>query len=907
MLMRITNEILRSFVLCQYKAYRFLKSDERTATEYDELFTKLKQKQIYDYEILQAGSNKLKDKNTTIDNITPKGISINIQVILDDFDIVFDALEFIKAKTVIPILIIPGEKVSIADKLFLSLQASCLQAQYKTEYCKIVYGKGFKHARFRLATFVKQVKKVNAEIDKLFSNFNAPNISKIAHCSICEFQVECIQKLKDRDDLSLLSGLKPREIINYNNRGIFSVKQLSYKYKPKKTPYRKRNYLPELKALAIRENKTFIRELPTLKTTETEIYLDIEGLPERNFTYLLGVVIKKGDLINTYSFWADNEMDENEIYIKLIELLKPLTDYTVYHYGSYETDALKKISKNIKQEYCDDLVCIIRNSCNLLNLFTTNIYPPTYSNGLKEIARLLGFNWSEHNASGIQSIIWRYQWELTNDEEVKRKLITYNLEDCKALFRVKEWIVGIPNRYDTDNIVNAESIKIDNIYKWQKNDFLIKAFEIINRFAYFDYQREKVYIKTYPILKSRYKASVSRKDAAYSKLKPNRSIEIPLPRNCENCNAKKPSKHEKTHKIIIDLYITKTGIRKIITQYKTYRYKCRICGKAFTPKSFVNIPTKFGRSLRCWVINQIIFYRISYQKVAALLKETFGINVHKNTVQIFKTGFADYYTCACTEILENIKCGLLIHVDETKYNLLRENGYVWVFTNMNCVYYLYKSSRESDFLKVLLNDFKGVLVSDFYAGYDAIDCPKQRCLIHLIRDINDDMINNQLNEELKSLAQDFSVLLNDIMVTVNKVGLKKRYLHKHKKAVETFFIKLKENVCETEICAKWQKRFLANKDELFTFLDYDGIPWNNNNAEVAVKAVAIFRRDVEGQLTMKRIQEYLTLLSIQQTCKYMGISFLKYLLSGEKSIFKYCDNLKRRKQRGFLQEANCHE
>ncbi len=64
--MRITNEILRSFLLCQYKAYRFLKSAERTATEYDILFTKLKQKQIDDYEILQTINNKLKDKNITI-------------------------------------------------------------------------------------------------------------------------------------------------------------------------------------------------------------------------------------------------------------------------------------------------------------------------------------------------------------------------------------------------------------------------------------------------------------------------------------------------------------------------------------------------------------------------------------------------------------------------------------------------------------------------------------------------------------------------------------------------------------------------------------------------------------------------------------------------------------------------
>ena len=91
---------------------------------------------------------------------------------------------------------------------------------------------------------------------------------------------------------------------------------------------------------------------------------------------------------------------------------------------------------------------------------------------------------------------------------------------------------------------------------------------------------------------------------------------------------------------------------------------------------------------------------------------------------------------------------------------------------------------------------------------------------------------------------------------------------------------------------KWKKRFLAFKDELFTFMDYDGIPWNNNNAEVAIKAVAIYRRNVEGLSTPKAMKEYLTLLTLEHTCKYRGISFLNFLLSGEKSILKFSEKAK---------------
>jgi hypothetical protein len=50
--------------------------------------------------------------------------------------------------------------------------------------------------------------------------------------------------------------------------------------------------------------------------------------------------------------------------------------------------------------------------------------------------------------------------------------------------------------------------------------------------------------------------------------------------------------------------------------------------------------------------------------------------------------------------------------------------------------YLDRPTRETAFLCELLKEFKGVLVSDFYNGYDSLPCEQQKCLIHLIRDTN---------------------------------------------------------------------------------------------------------------------------------------------------------------------------
>src|ERR687887_153490 len=67
---------------------------------------------------------------------------------------------------------------------------------------------------------------------------------------------------------------------------------------------------------------------------------------------------------------------------------------------------------------------------NVLSLVHAHIYLPTYSNSLKDISRYLGFHWTDPDASGLQSIVWRKKWEETGLASFKDRLTTHNLEDC---------------------------------------------------------------------------------------------------------------------------------------------------------------------------------------------------------------------------------------------------------------------------------------------------------------------------------------------------------------------------------------------------------------------------------------------------------------------------------------------
>jgi predicted RecB family nuclease len=89
---------------------------------------------------------------------------------------------------------------------------------------------------------------------------------------------------------------------------------------------------------------------------------------------------------------------------------------------------------------------LIERAVNLVGCIYGKIYFPTYSNSLKEVGRYLGFAWAWPRASGAVAPLLRRVWEFDADDGIKRRLIEYNMDDCRAAAKVAE-AVG-RNRYE---------------------------------------------------------------------------------------------------------------------------------------------------------------------------------------------------------------------------------------------------------------------------------------------------------------------------------------------------------------------------------------------------------------------------------------------------------------------------
>ena len=296
---------------------------------------------------------------------------------------------------------------------------------------------------------------------------------------------------------------------------------------------------------------------------------------------------------------------------------------------------------------------------------------------------------------------------------------------------------------------------------------------------------------------------------------------------------------------------------------------------------------KYGWNLIAYFFYQIVDLCIPQRTVVQNFNRLFGFELNRSTLHNMKTRTADYYKETKQQILERIVHSDLVHADETRANIKGKAAFVWVLATFHEVFYFFSDTREGEIAQKLLAGFKGVLVSDFYTAYDSIGCPQQKCLIHLMRDLNDEILNNPFDEQLKQIVIDFGDLLKPIIEPVERHGLKKYFLKKHLRRVDRFYRDLELFDYQSEAALKCKDRFERNRDKLFTFLNYDGVPWNNNNAEHAVKAFAGLRDVIAGSSTEKGTDEYLTLLSICQTCKYSGLDFLDFLRSGEKDIDRF--------------------
>src|SRR5262249_51799320 len=117
---------------------------------------------------------------------------------------------------------------------------------------------------------------------------------------------------------------------------------------------------------------------------------------------------------------------------------------------------------------------------------------------------------------------------------------------------------------------------------------------------------------------------------------------------------------------------------------------------------------------------------------------------------------------------------------------------------------------------------------------------QQKCLIHLVRDINDELWDNPFDAQLERFAAAVRDLLVPILQDVQRYGLKARHLHKHEVRVDHFYRdEIEAGPTASEVTTRFKDRFRRYNGSMLRFPQEDSIPRNNNTGERALRHLAV--------------------------------------------------------------------
>ncbi len=899
----ITSEVLVASSLCLQKAFLLLCTEEKgTLHEYEQI---LQQQKL----AMQSYSlSTLLQRNLDIRSYTPAALTsacdvlINVTLVTEGLEAVCGMLTKVVQPSSLgeysyePEIVVGTYSIAKEQKLELLFAGYVLgKIQGRVpEQGKIIGVDGMSH-RVKLENSADILFPLLRPLQKwtTASPPQPPPLILNKHCPSCQFRDLCKARAEKEDNLSLLASIKPKDIQRYEKKGIFTVKQLSYVYKPRRPSKRAKNlqatHKPELQALAIRTGKIYLQQIPTYSRQNVELFFDIEGIPDRQLYYLIGLVICEDNTCSYHAFWADTAQDEGQMWHTFLGTVSQYPNAPLYHYGSYDPRAMMTLSKRHGAEVAG----LEKRLININTSLYGKVYFPVRSNGLKEIGHFLGARWTSANASGLQSLVWRYYWDQTRDMQYQGLLVTYNQEDCLALKVLVDELSNIQESAQT--LSHVDFIDQPKRQTTQTGEQVHSQFETLLEFAHANYDKKKIRFRPSeedqkPSQQKQYHR-VKKGYHGHRKVRPKATkvIHVPAGEVCPHHDEPLRPTERQSKRIIIDLVVTKNGMRKTITEYVGILGYCVKCKRSYAPPEIRKYGSNqlYGYEFQAWLVYQRVALRMTYDSIAAMVTEQFHekmpLSYTINAIKNLSSSYVETEKGIIRHLLESP----FLHADETPITIKGTTQYVWTFTTDKYVIFKLGKTREATIAHEFLKNYNGILITDFYSGYDAIACRQQKCWVHLIRDLNEDLWQFPFDTEFETFVSEVRNLIIPIMETVQQYGLKKRHLQKFMKQVDAFYIRtISGKHYTSELVIKYQKRFLRYRESLFTFLQYDGIPWHNNTAERALRHIAK-QQQISMNFHETATHDYLRLLGIKQTCRFQNKSFFRFLLSREIDIDQF--------------------
>jgi transposase len=345
---------------------------------------------------------------------------------------------------------------------------------------------------------------------------------------------------------------------------------------------------------------------------------------------------------------------------------------------------------------------------------------------------------------------------------------------------------------------------------------------------------------------------------------------------CPECGSTEVTVHEITTRYVEEL----PEVKPIVTEHTAERGWCRHCHKMVTAKVDEALP-RCSIGIRTIVLTAWMHFAlgVSAHKVVRWLNSMCQMELSVGGLTQAWARTAKLLTPLHEKIWEGVRQSGVLSADETSWRVMGKTAWLWCFAATDAVLYVIDPTRASPVVLRILGDaFRGVLITDFYAAYNKVKAwAKQKCVVHLLRELKNVSLSNTNPEwvcfqrKLRRLLKD-ALQLGRIRNTCNDEVYTCKWQRLHERLFELYSANY-ENADAKRIAARLSKY----RDELFTFLEFDGVTADNNYGEREIRPAVQMRKAYFGNRSEQGAETQAIWMSVFRTLEKRNTDPIDFL------------------------------
>jgi transposase len=309
-------------------------------------------------------------------------------------------------------------------------------------------------------------------------------------------------------------------------------------------------------------------------------------------------------------------------------------------------------------------------------------------------------------------------------------------------------------------------------------------------------------------------------------------------------------------------------IQPIVTEYQRHRLLCS-CGCSTCGELPTGVPTgQAGPQLIAFVAILMACFRQSKRRAAQFLSMILHQPASAGWMVLLQNRAAEAVKPAYDELAEQLPEQPVLNIDESPTKEGPAKAWVWTFVASTFTFFTCATSRAADVAKELLgDDFDGIIHCDRARMYWAFG-RLQWCWAHLKRDFQS-WIDSPCGTK-KRLGHDLMTQTTALFALWKKVRdgtISRRAFRKQmqpiRQEINALLLRGYFNALTYNLC----KELWEHRDNLWTFVDVEGVAPTNNAAEQALRHAVIWRKLSFGTQSASGSRFVERLLTVIETCR----------------------------------------